>query len=183
MFVWFMPVILSIREEWAVRIRTTYGQNGILTNVDDTDLMILRVLQTNARTSNRDVAKAVGVSPTTALERTRALHRRGVITGATVDVDLASIGRGVQALISIRIRPPSRRNIEGFRDWAERQSDTLALFTTSGTADFVLHLAVPSNDHLYAFVIDELTTRPEVADVHTSIVYEHHRNTRIAPAG
>jgi DNA-binding Lrp family transcriptional regulator len=150
--------------------------------MDRIDLAILRVLQTNARTSNRDVARAVGVSATTALDRTRALYRRGVITGATLELDLPSIGRAVQALISIRIRPPSRRNIEGFRDWAEQRPDALALFTTSGTADFVLHLAVPTNEHLYAFVIDELTTRPEVADVHTSIVYEHHRNTRIPPA-
>jgi DNA-binding Lrp family transcriptional regulator len=149
--------------------------------VDHIDRAILAVLQSNARTSNRDVARIVGVSPTTALDRTRALHRRGVIVGATVELDLASIGRGVQALISIRIRPPSRRNIEGFRDWAEQRPDTLALFTTSGSADFVLHVAVPSNEHLYAFVIDELTTRPEVADVHTSIVYEHHRNARITP--
>jgi hypothetical protein len=44
------------------------------------------------------------------------------------------------------------------------------------------HVAVPDNASLYSFVIDKLTERPEVADVHTSIVYGHIRNTRIAPA-
>jgi hypothetical protein len=34
------------------------------------------------------------------------------------------------------------------------------------------------NQGLYAFVIDRLTQRPEVADVRTSVVYEHMRSQR-----
>ncbi|GAA2775436.1 hypothetical protein GCM10020219_052410 [Nonomuraea dietziae] len=52
---------------------------------------------------------------------------------------------------------------------------------TTGTEDFIVHVAVPDNASLYAFVIDKLTERPEVADVRTSIVYEHIRNHQIAP--
>ena len=55
------------------------------------DKAILRELQSDARKSNRDVAAAVGVSPTTALDRTRALRNRGIIRGAILDVDLAAI--------------------------------------------------------------------------------------------
>ncbi|WP_239451966.1 Lrp/AsnC family transcriptional regulator [Frondihabitans sp. PAMC 28766] len=86
--------------------------------MDELDQAIVAELQADARRTNRDVAAAVGISPTTALDRTRSLRQRGVIRGATLDVDLAKIGRAVQALIAVRIRPPSRRNIEGFRDWA-----------------------------------------------------------------
>ena len=60
--------------------------------------------------------------------------------------------------------------------------DTPGVFVTSGTEDFLLHVAVADNAALYAFVIDQLTQRPEVADVRTSVVYEHLRNHRIAPA-
>jgi DNA-binding Lrp family transcriptional regulator len=122
------------------------------------------------------------VSPTTALDRTRALRRRGVIRGAILDVDLALIGRPVQALIAIRVRPPSRRNIEGFRNWVAALPDTLGVYVTTGTEDFIVHVAVPDNTSLYGFVIDRLTERPEVADVRTSIVYEHIRNTQISSA-
>jgi hypothetical protein len=38
------------------------------------------------------------------------------------------------------------------------------------------------NQQLYAFVIDKLTERPEVADVRTSVIYEHLRNHAVAPA-
>jgi DNA-binding Lrp family transcriptional regulator len=41
--------------------------------------------------------------------------------------------------------------------------------------DFLIHVAVPDTDSLYAFVIDRLTERAEIADVRTSVVYEHLR--------
>jgi len=148
-------------------------------DLDELDTAILRELQLDARKTNREVAAAVGVSPTTALDRTRALRRRGVIRGAILDVDLKAVGRPVQALIAIRIRPPSRRNIEAFREWVSTLPDTLGLYVTTGTDDFIVHVAVPDNDSLYEFVIDRLTQRPEVADVRTSIVYEHIRNSRV----
>jgi DNA-binding Lrp family transcriptional regulator len=149
--------------------------------LDELDTALLRELQVDARRTNRDIAAAVGISPTTALDRTRALRERGVIRGASLTVDLAAIGRPVQALIAVRIRPPSRQNIESFRNWVSALPDTLGVFVTTGSEDFLIHVAVPDNESLYAFVIDKLTGRADVADVRTSVVYEHLRNDRIEP--
>jgi DNA-binding Lrp family transcriptional regulator len=152
-----------------------------MAHLDALDTAILRELQVDARRTNRDVAAAVGVSPTTALDRTRSLRERGVIRGAVLDVDLAQIGRPVQAMIALRVRPPTRQNIEGFRTWAAGLPEVIGVFVTSGSEDFLLHVAVAGNDRLYAFVIDRLTERPEVADVRTSIVYEHLRSGLVEP--
>lgn len=150
-------------------------------DIDELDARILTVLQHDARMSNRDVANAVGVSPTTALDRTRALREAGVFTGASLDVELSSIGRSVQALVAVRIRPPSRKVIEAFRDWVSGLPETIGVFVTTGDHDFIVHVAVPDNDALYAFVIDKLTSRPEIADVRTSVVYEHVRRKVVEP--
>ncbi|GAA3464573.1 hypothetical protein J2S66_001751 [Saccharothrix longispora] len=40
---------------------------------------------------------------------------------------------------------------------------------------------MPDNESLYTFVVDRLTERVEVADVRTSVVYQHLRNDRITP--
>jgi DNA-binding Lrp family transcriptional regulator len=159
----------------------SYGYSDDMAHLDALDTAILRELQVDARRTNRDVAAAVGVSPTTALDRTRSLRERGIIRGAVLDVDLAQIGRPVQAMIALSIRPPTRQNIEGFRTWAAGLPDVIGVFVTSGSEDFLLHVAVAGNDRLYAFVIDRLTERPEVADVRTSIVYEHLRSERVEP--
>jgi DNA-binding Lrp family transcriptional regulator len=151
--------------------------------VDDLDRALLRELQRDARRTNRDLAAAVGVSPSTSLERLRGLRERGVITGFRPELDLAAIGRGVQALVAVRIRPPSRPNIEGFRRWVAGLPETIGVFVVSGSEDFLVHVAVPDNRDLHDFVIDRLTSRPEVADVRTSVVYEHLVPPVIAPMG
>jgi DNA-binding Lrp family transcriptional regulator len=66
---------------------------------------------------------------------------------------------------------------------AHELSETVGVFVVSGGDDFLLHVAVPNTDALYSFVIDSLTERPEVADVNTSVVYEHLRNFTVQPLG
>lgn len=87
----------------------------------------------------------------------------------------------MQALVAIRVRLPKRDCIEGFREWAAALPEVLGVFVTSENEDFLIHVAVLDNEHLYAFVIDRLTERPEVADVRTSIVYGHIRVATLAP--
>jgi DNA-binding Lrp family transcriptional regulator len=146
-----------------------------LTDLDSLDLALLAALQDDARQTNRDLAAAVHAAPSTTSERVRALRATGVVRGYHADVALEALGRRVQALIAVTIRPPSREHIEAFRDWAGQLPETVGVFVVSGGDDFLLHVAVPDTDALYAFVIDRLTERAEVADVRTSVVYEHIR--------
>ncbi|HWV88409.1 MAG TPA: Lrp/AsnC family transcriptional regulator [Capillimicrobium sp.] len=145
------------------------------------DHALLRALQDDARQTNRELAAAVHVSPSTSSERVRALRAGGVVRGYHADVAFPALGRHVQALIAVTIRPPTRGNIEAFRNWAAELPETVGVFVVSGGSDFLLHVAVPSTDALYAFVIDRLTEREEVADVNTSVVYEHIRRPVLEP--
>ena len=149
--------------------------------LDSVDWTLVRELQHDARCSNRDLAAAAHVSPSTSSERIRALRGEGVITGYHAAVDLPSLGRNVQALTAITIRPPTRTNIESFRNWAAALPELIGVFVVSGGSDFLLHVAVADTDALYAFVIDRLTQRPEVADVNTTVVYEHLRRPVLEP--
>jgi DNA-binding Lrp family transcriptional regulator len=150
-------------------------------HLDQLDRAPLRELQDDARQTNRDLAAAVHVSTSTSSERVRALRARGVVRGYHADVALEALGRRVQALIAVTIRPPSREHIEGFRDWAADLPELVGVYVVSGASDFLLHVAVPQTDDLYAFVIDRLTGRPEVADVNTTVVYEHIRRSVLEP--
>jgi len=152
-----------------------------LDDLDAVDHALLRALQDDARQTNRELAAAVHVSPSTSSERVRALRAGGVVRGYHADVAFPALGRHVQALIAVTIRPPTRGNIEAFRNWAAELPETVGVFVVSGGSDFLLHVAVPSTDALYAFVIDRLTEREEVADVNTSVVYEHIRRPVLEP--
>jgi DNA-binding Lrp family transcriptional regulator len=151
--------------------------------LDAIDWRILAVLQDDARTTNRDLADAVHVSPSTSSERVRGMRRAGVIRGYHAAIEFDALGRHVQAMTSVTIRPPTRQIIEAFRNWVSALPQIVDVFVVSGGADFLLHVAVPDTDALYAFVIDHLTTRPEVADVNTSVIYEHIRRPVLEPLG
>jgi DNA-binding Lrp family transcriptional regulator len=151
--------------------------------IDAVDWEILGVLQDDARTTNRDLAAAVHVSPSTSSDRVRSLREAGVITGYHAAIAFDALGRHVQAMTSITIRPPTRQIIEDFRNWVSGLPQIVDVFVVSGGSDFLLHVAVPDTDALYAFVIDHLTARPEVADVNTSVIYEHIRRPVLEPLG
>jgi DNA-binding Lrp family transcriptional regulator len=163
------------------KTRTKGNQIDNLPNIDAVDRAILMALQDDARQTNRELAAAVHVSPSTSSDRVRALRSSGVIRGYHADIDLGALGRRVQALTAVTIRPPSRETIEAFRDWVGGLPEIVGVFVVSGGDDFLLHVAVPDTNALYAFVIDRLTERSEVADVRTSVVYEHIRRPVLEP--
>lgn len=147
--------------------------------VDDLDTAIVGALQEDARRTNKEIADRVGIAPSTCHQRIQALVRRGVITGFRAEVDLASLNRGVQALISVQVRPLHRSVIDAFQDFAGTLPEILSSFVLAGQDDFVLHVAVQDLDHLHAFLIDRLSKRKEVAGFRTSVVYRHTRSTSV----
>ena len=149
--------------------------------MDELDSAIVAALQADGRRSNRDLAAELGVSPSTTLERVRALRHRGVLVGAHYTVDLAALGRPVQAMITVRLRPQSRQVVQGFRDFVLQLPETLQVFVTTGTEDLFVHVAVASTEALRDFVLDSLTKRREVAGVRTEVVFDHFRKHVVAP--
>ena len=71
--------------------------------MDRIDDAILASLQKDGRISNKELAAAVGLAPSSCLERMRRLQERGVITGFRADVDPKAVGIGLQAFVFVRL--------------------------------------------------------------------------------
>src|ERR1041384_2891198 len=89
-----MPMTLGRRTARKTVRRTSFGASGKLPVVDELDAAIIRHLQADARQTNRELARAVGIAPSTCLERVRSLRDRGVITGYHAEVGLPALNRG-----------------------------------------------------------------------------------------
>jgi DNA-binding Lrp family transcriptional regulator len=147
--------------------------------MDELDSAIIAHLQADARQTNRDLARTLGIAPSTCLERVRALRERGVITGFHAAVNLMALNREVQAMLHVQVRPLSRRVIEGFKAYAMSLPEVLSVFVVAGGDDFLVHVAVPSVDSLHAFLMDKFSGRREIAGFRSSVIYEHTRKTTI----
>ncbi|WP_311836226.1 Lrp/AsnC family transcriptional regulator [Cellulomonas fimi] len=141
--------------------------------LDDVDRRLVRLLEEDARMPNNALAAAVGVAPSTCLARVRALRERGVIRGFHAEIDPAAVGRGLQAMIAVRMQAGARAQL---RDFARRVADrpeVMDLYFVAGADDFLIHVAVKDTATLRAFVVDQLSARPEVAVTQTSLIFEH----------
>lgn len=152
-----------------------------MTTVDELDSAIVEHLQRDARQTNRDLARALGVAPSTCLERVRLLRKRGVIRGFTAQVDLGALGRHVQALIAVQVRPLSRKVIDDFHDSVIALPEVLAVFVLAGGDDFMVHVAVQDVEHLQAFLLDRFSRRREIIGFRTSVVFQHSANSVVTP--
>ena len=150
-------------------------------DLDRTDLRILGLLQNNARVSNKELAAEVGLAESSCLERVRRLERRGVIRGAHAEVDPAALGIQLQAMVLVRLRKHSRELVQAFRDHIMTIPEVRAAFLVAGQHDFMIHVAVPSSDHLRDLELNEITIRPEVVHLETALIFEVH-NKHVLPA-
>ncbi|QEO15340.1 Lrp/AsnC family transcriptional regulator [Agromyces intestinalis] len=142
--------------------------------LDDLDREIIARLHENARIANVDLARAVGISPSTCLARVRSLRERGVIRRYTAEIDPAALGYSLQALVSVRIRPGARHLMEQISDDLRREPEVAQLFFLGGTEDFLIHVRVRDSEHVRQFVLKNLSANPAVALTETNLVFEHH---------
>ena len=141
--------------------------------LDRTDYEIISLLRNNARLSNKALAAAVGLAPSTCLLRVRRLMRDGVLKGFHADVDPASIGASLQAMIAIRLERHSRVEVEAFRTHALAQPEVVQLYHVAGVNDFMAHVWVRDTEHLREFAMTAFTSRDEVAHIETGLIFEH----------
>lgn len=147
--------------------------------IDRVDAAILESVAADARISNQRIAERVGIAPSTSLARLRALRERGVIRGFHAEVDLAALGRPLQALVAVRLAVHAREQIDAFTSAVSELPGVLMVFHLTGVTDYLVWVAAADPQDLRGFVVDHLVTHPAVAHAETSLIYEHRRGPGI----
>jgi DNA-binding Lrp family transcriptional regulator len=140
--------------------------------LDRIDLEILRLLQKNARLTNKQIAAAVRLAPSTCHERIKNLQASGVMRGAHADIDLRAVGLNLEALAFIKLKKYERAVINRFLSEIESIPEVRRVFLVSGRHDVVVHVVVRDIDHLRNLGFDHFTNQPEVVNIETSIVFD-----------
>lgn len=147
--------------------------------LDRIDFDILTALQENARVSNKDLAAANGISPSTCLERVRRLRSLGAITGFHADVSDEAMGIGVQAMISIRLRQHAHIAFDNLVKEMLAIQAVINVYLLAGAQDFLVHVAVRDVAHLRELVVDTFTSRNDVEHIETSLIFEFVHSPRL----
>lgn len=147
--------------------------------LDRTDFALIRLLRKNARMPNKDLAEAVGIAPSTALERVRRLRNEHAILGYHAEVAPAAVGIALQAMVAVRLARHSRALVESFHDHLMALPEVLSFYHLAGADDFLVHVGVRDSDHLRDFALSAFTERKEVAHIETRLIFEFRRNPEL----
>ncbi len=117
-----------------------------MSDLDELDGQLLRLLVEDGRRSYTDLAKDTGLSTSAVHQRVRRLEQRGVITGYTARVDPAAVGLPLTAFVSVTPIDPAAPD-----DAPERLQHLLAVeacHSVAGTESWILKVRVGSPGEL-----------------------------------
>lgn len=143
--------------------------------IDEIDRRILELVQQDARRSNKDLALAVGVSPSTMVNRLRNLEAAGAIRGYHADVDPLVLRREVQAMVMVTLQPKSPAAVAEFEEAIWELEQTIAISLMTGEFDILVHMSDRSVSALAETVLSRVASAPNVVSERTAIVFEHRR--------
>lgn len=148
--------------------------------MDNIDLYIIETLTKDARTSFRQIASQLNVSPDTIIDRYNALQQKGVIRGSTIVLNPKEIGYNAMAVFMIDISPAEGKNrfdSSVILETLIKMKNIIVATKTVGDYDLMAIGVVKDVEHLFA-VRNEIAAIPGVKDMEVSFWSEI---TELAP--
>lgn len=136
--------------------------------MDDVDARIVDLLQTDARMTQAEIARRVGLSQPSVADRIRKLEEAKVVTGYVARVDPKRLGKDITAFISVDIEHP--RQFEGFARKVISMDEVLECHRVAGAESYVLKVRTENTGTLDKLLVEKLRTIPGVTRTSTTIV-------------
>ena len=153
--------------------------------LDEIDTRLLEILQESGRTSQHDLAQAVGLSSPAVGDRLRKREERGVIRRFAAVLDPKVVGHDVTAFIAVGIA--GSQYYQGFRQRVLDHAEVLECHSITGQGSHLIKIRTESTSGLEG-LLAEIQSWPGVQWTNTSIVLSTVKETaslglRPRPAG
>jgi Lrp/AsnC family transcriptional regulator, leucine-responsive regulatory protein len=105
---------------------------------DETDVLLLNELQTDADRPNVELARLAGLSPAATLNRVRRLKESGVIEGIHAKLDREQAGFGLCVYVSVTLGAHEEATERRFEDVVNDLPQVTAAASVAGETDALL---------------------------------------------
>jgi len=146
--------------------------------MDELDQKILKALQASGRKKNADLARELGVAPSTMLERVRRLEDSGIVKGYRATIDPKMLGLNIQAFISVSLYRHDAENIRKFEEGVRRIHYVRACYHLTGRFDYLLHVAARDLTQLGALIKNEIASLPSFGKSETFLAFSEIKPDR-----
>ncbi len=128
--------------------------------LDELDRAIIAELSRDARLSNADLARRVGLTAAPCLRRVQRMEQAGVIRGYHAEVDPKAGGRGFEVIVSIDIAVNDGPTIEDFEGAAAALPEVVELRRMFGQPDYYLRVLVADHEEYETLTVNKLSRLP-----------------------
>lgn len=150
-------------------------------DVDEMDLMILRILQEQGNLSNAELARQIHLSPPATHARVRRLEQAGYIRQYTALLNNEKMGFDMLCFVHLSLQRHQPESVEGIRTAIRQMPEVLECYHVTGEYDYLLKVVIRNRKDLERFVVERLTPVPGIARIHTSLVLSEIKSTTTIP--
>jgi Lrp/AsnC family transcriptional regulator len=152
-----------------------------LINLDDIDLKILRILQSEPDINISDIGERVGLSHTPCWRRIKKMEESGIIIGKVCLIDPEQIGLDVSIFVFVRLAIHSAEVLTQFEKATLLVPQILQCYTMSGEFDYLLRVVVPNVREYEKTVKGILLKLPHVGIMNSHFALSEIKNSTCLP--
>jgi len=152
-------------------------------DLDAIDWKILSELQSDGRMTNVELSRRVGISAPPCLRRVKRLEDAGVIRGYRALLNTQDLGLHVVAFCLVGLNHQSETDLKAFAEKTRNWPIVRRAWMVSGESDFMLHCVAKDLAAFQTFVIEELTSAPNVDTVRTALTIRQIKDEGLAAIG
>jgi Lrp/AsnC family leucine-responsive transcriptional regulator len=138
--------------------------------LDRTDLKMLRLLQSDGRMTNADLAEEVSVSPATCHRRTRRLFRAGAIKRVRAVIAPDFVDRSALVIVGVVLDRSTQESFAAFEGAIVKLDFVLDCHLVAGDFDYFLKIRVGNMADFNRLHRDQLLALPGVRQTRTFFV-------------
>jgi Lrp/AsnC family transcriptional regulator, leucine-responsive regulatory protein len=146
--------------------------------INETDKQILKIIQQDARITNVDIARQVGLAPSAVLERIRKLEERGVIKGYSTEICPKEVGVGLTVFVFVRTSECSSTEVETA---LMAIPEVLEAHEVAGEDCILLKIRTKDTDSLGKLLREQIKPVPNVLSTRTTVVLHTFKETTALP--
>lgn len=140
--------------------------------LDEKDKAILRVLQHDARLTNKELAARVHLSTTPVFERVKRLERMGFIQQYATILDAQKLDRGFAVFCSVKLRQLNAERAMAFIEMVREIPEVTECYNISGAFDYLLRVQSPDMRYYQQFLLNVLGRHDNIASLESTFVME-----------
>jgi len=152
-----------------------------MTELDEFDKRLLRLLQQNNRRTAGELGEEVGLSSSAVQRRLARLREEKVIEADVSVISPAVAGLGITCVVDIVLEEGHSRALEKFKSAMQQCSEVMQCYYVTGTYDFVIIVNVRDMQEYEAFTKKWLMGNPHLKHFYTHVVMERVKVGYILP--